>query len=136
MENGPARLIETDLIGEPERGSLAAFENDALPFPVRRLFMVNAVPEGAIRGDHAHRTCHELLVAGAGRIEVSTHDGTAAREWTLDSPATALYVPPMTWCTQHSHSRDAVLVVLASHPYAPDDYVRDYEVFRAERGAG
>lgn len=133
MEAGAARLIETNPIREPERGNLVAFEGAAIPFEVRRLFLVSGVPEGAIRGDHAHRTCHELLVAAAGRIHVSTDDGTNRSEFTLDSPEVALYVPPMTWCTQHGHTPDAILAVLASHPYEESDYLRDYEDFRAER---
>jgi len=35
----------------------------------------------------------------------------------------------MIWGTQYRYSGDAVLLVLASHPYDIDDYVRNYEDF-------
>jgi UDP-2-acetamido-3-amino-2,3-dideoxy-glucuronate N-acetyltransferase len=128
-----ARYIEGKLVAEPERGSLAAFEGDGLPFEPKRFFVVSGVPEGAVRGDHAHRRCHELLVAPSGRIEVSADNGSGRQDFVLDSPSVAVYLPPLTWCTQHSHSPDAVLAVLASHPYDPDDYIRDFEILRAQR---
>jgi hypothetical protein len=126
-----ARYIEGKLIAEPERGALAAFEGEQLPFTPTRFFVVSGVPEGAVRGDHAHKQCHELLVATTGRIEVIADNGTGPQDFVLDSPDIGVYLPPLTWCTQHSHTPDAVLAVLASHPYDPDDYIRDFEVLRA-----
>jgi len=41
----------------------------------------------------------------------------------------------MIWGTQWRHSRDAVLLVLASHPYDAADYIRDYEESLAELGS-
>jgi hypothetical protein len=35
----------------------------------------------------------------------------------------------MIWGTQWRYTRDALLLVLASHPYDPADYIRDYEEF-------
>jgi UDP-2-acetamido-3-amino-2,3-dideoxy-glucuronate N-acetyltransferase len=129
--HGPARYIESKLVSEPERGTLAAFEGEALPFVPARFFVVFGVPAGSIRGDHAHRRCHELLIATRGRIEVSADDGATRGDFVLDTPSVGLYLPPRTWCTQHSHSPDAVLAVLASHPYDPDDYIRDFDAIRA-----
>ena len=37
----------------------------------------------------------------------------------------------MVWSTQWRYSHDAVLLVLASHPYDTEDYIRDYEEFLA-----
>ena len=52
---------------------------------------------------------------------------------TTDKVATEplLYVPPLVWAIQYKYSADALLLVLASDPYDPDDYVRDYDAFRA-----
>jgi UDP-2-acetamido-3-amino-2,3-dideoxy-glucuronate N-acetyltransferase len=52
------------------------------------------------------------------------------REVFLNNPSVGIYMPPMTWGTQFDYSADAALLVLASHPYDPDDYIRDYDVFR------
>lgn len=51
----------------------------------------------------------------------------------LATPHVALHVPPMIWGTQWRCTRDAVLLVLASHPYDAADYIRDYEEFLQER---
>jgi hypothetical protein len=35
----------------------------------------------------------------------------------------------MLWGSQFGYSPDATLTVLASHPYDPADYIRDYDEF-------
>ena len=39
----------------------------------------------------------------------------------------------MVWGTQYRYAPDAMLLVFASHPYDPDDYIRDYDEFVAAR---
>lgn len=48
---------------------------------------------------------------------------------TLDRPTLGLYMPPMTWGAQYDYSKDAVLLVLASHVYDEEDYIHEYEEF-------
>jgi len=36
----------------------------------------------------------------------------------------------MVWGIQYKYSQDAVLLVLASAPYDPSDYIRDYAEFQ------
>ena len=43
-------------------------------------------------------------------------------------------MPALVWGSQYSFVGGAVLLVLASHPYDADDYIRDYEEFVAECG--
>ncbi|MDQ1381594.1 MAG: hypothetical protein QOJ71_2313, partial [Actinomycetota bacterium] len=45
-----------------ERGSLLAIDFDALPFTVRRVFMITDVPPGTKRGGHRHRSGAQVLV--------------------------------------------------------------------------
>jgi UDP-2-acetamido-3-amino-2,3-dideoxy-glucuronate N-acetyltransferase len=129
---GGARLIHvqtaTDL-----RGSLAAVEFESgLPFVPRRFFSVFGVPSKEVRGEHAHRECAQVLVCLKGSVHCIVDDGSHRREVRLESPAVALHVPPMLWGTQYRYSDDAVLAVFASHPYDPNDYIREYERFLAE----
>jgi hypothetical protein len=58
---------------------------------------------------------------------VAADNGTDRGEWRLDRPETALHVHPMTWAAQYKYSKNAMLAVFASHPYDPEDYIRDYE---------
>ena len=68
-----------------------------------------------------------------GRCNVVVDDGKHRREFILDSPSIGVYVPPMVWAVQYQYSPDAVLLVLASDYYDPQDYVRDYATFLALR---
>lgn len=118
------------------RGCLTVGEvGSHLPFVPARYFAVAGVPEGQVRGQHAHRICAQFLVCVAGSCVALVDDGTAREEIALDSPATGLYMPPMTWGSQIRHSRDAVLLVFASHHYDPADYIHDYDDFLREAGA-
>jgi hypothetical protein len=96
-----------------------------------RIFTVFGVPGEHIRGSHAHRECAQFLIGAAGTIACVVDDGEAREEIVLDNPGLGLYVPSMTWATQYRYSTDAVLLVLASHPYDAADYIRDYDEFLA-----
>ncbi len=115
---------------EDERGELTVAElNSSLPFPVVRLYMVHDVPAGGVRGNHAHRSLHQMLIGLRGSCTVLADDGEHRREFRLDTPAHGLYVPPMIWSSQYQFTPDAVLLVLASAPYDANDYIRGYAEF-------
>ncbi len=114
------------------RGQLSFGEIERhVPFAVQRYFLVFGVSSERIRGEHAHRTQHQFLVCVHGRCVVVADDGANREEFVLDSPATAVYLPPMVWGVQYKHSADAVLLVLASGYYDAADYIRDYAEFQA-----
>lgn len=114
------------------RGDLSFAElNQSLPFPVSRYFLVFDVPSREIRGEHAHRTLHQYLVAVHGSCSVRLFDGARSEEILLDRPECALHVPPMVWTTQYRYSSDAVLLVLASDVYREEDYIRDFDEYQA-----
>jgi acetyltransferase-like isoleucine patch superfamily enzyme/dTDP-4-dehydrorhamnose 3,5-epimerase-like enzyme len=115
------------------RGSLTAAEmpDSAIPFAPRRWFMVYDVPSREIRGEHAHRVCEQFLICVSGRVSVAVDDGRNRREVVLDRPTMGVYVPPMVWASEYRYEENAVLLVLASHPYDPDDYIRRYDDFLA-----
>lgn len=114
------------------RGSLTVgnFTRD-VPFAPSRYFIVHGVPSRETRGEHAHRSCHQFLICTTGQVNVLVDDGVRRVEMRLDTPHTGIYVPPMVWGTQYNYSPDAVLLVFASAPYDPADYIRDYGEFRA-----
>lgn len=114
------------------RGALCVseFERD-LPFLPRRHFVVYNVPSQEIRGEHAHRRCHQFMVCVHGSVRVLADDGSHRQEFVLDSPMSGIHLPPMIWGTQYRYSPDAVLLVFASEPYDADDYVRTYDEFLA-----
>lgn len=55
-----------------ERGQLSIIEEGLhCPFDVKRVFWIFDVPQGRHRGAHAHRVCHEFIVAIEGSFDVT-----------------------------------------------------------------
>jgi len=112
------------------RGALSAGEYPGqLPFEPKRYFLVYDVPGTDVRGEHAHRACHQFLVCARGAVSVVVDDGARMQEIRLDRPSLGIYVPPLVWAVQYKYTPDALLLVLASAPYDPADYIRDYDEF-------
>jgi acetyltransferase-like isoleucine patch superfamily enzyme/dTDP-4-dehydrorhamnose 3,5-epimerase-like enzyme len=115
------------------RGALIFGEIDLqLPFTPHRFFLIFDVPNARVRGEHAHRTLHEFLVCLRGSCSVVLDDGVNRDEVRLESPRLGLHIPPQTWRVHYKYSPDALLLVLASHPYDPGDYIRDYQTFKRQ----
>jgi dTDP-4-dehydrorhamnose 3,5-epimerase-like enzyme len=112
------------------RGNLTVGEFESeFPFRPKRYFIVSGVPTGEIRGEHAHKACHQLLICAYGQCSVTVDDGTTRLEIQLDKPNIGIHVPPMVWGRQWQYSSDAALLVFASEAYDPGDYIREYEAF-------
>lgn len=126
-----ARLLRLPSISEA-RGSLVWGETEThIPFRPLRFWSISMVPPGQVRGDHGHRALHELMVCLSGACTVELDDGVDRDVVVLDTPALGLHIGPLMWTKQHRFTPDAVLLVLASDAYRPDDYIRDYTEFLA-----
>ena len=113
------------------RGELVVAEvGRELPFEPRRFFCISDVPADETRGNHAHREQSQLLVCLAGSCVVTLDDGRGSESVALTSPRQSVLVPPLVWTRQSEFSEDAVLLVVASDVYQPDDYIHDYESFQ------
>jgi UDP-2-acetamido-3-amino-2,3-dideoxy-glucuronate N-acetyltransferase len=112
------------------RGDLTVgeFERE-FPFRPKRYFIVSGVPSGEIRGEHAHKQCRQFLICAYGQCSVTVDDGITRLEVLLNKPSIGIYVPPMIWGRQWQYSADAALLVFASEPYDPQDYIREYSAF-------
>lgn len=118
------------------RGSLTPLEEgQGFPFAPKRIFLVYGVASSHVRGEHAHRACEQFLIAARGSLSVVLDDGARRVETRLTDPTVGLYLAPMVWGTQYKFDLDCVLMVAASRPYEPDDYIRDYETFLSAVGA-
>jgi dTDP-4-dehydrorhamnose 3,5-epimerase-like enzyme len=113
------------------RGSLVVAElGQHLPFQPKRIFLVHHVPSEKVRGEHAHRECHQLLFCVSGSVRVLADDGQTRQEFVLSDPSKGLHLGPLTWGTQYKYTDNAVLLVFASHGYDASDYIRSYADFK------
>lgn len=126
--SGPVLYSLTDI--RDIRGNLVVGEwGKELPFEPKRIFMVYGVPNSKVRGAHAHKQCHQFLIATHGTVNIILDDGNKREEYSLTNPTTGVYIKPGVWGIQYKYSHDAVLLVLASHQYKSSDYIRDYNTF-------
>ena len=100
-----------------------------VPFDIKRVFYLYDVPGGEARGAHAHKQCHQFLVAVSGSFEVVLDDGNNKRTVVLNRPFYGLHIPPGIWAAEQGFSSGSVCLVLASEKYEETDYIRCYEEF-------
>ena len=119
-------IIELSKI-ETVGGNITPIHNNInIPFQVKRVFYSYDIPGGESRGAHAHYECHQFLIAASGSYEVLLDDGTNRRTVLLNRPFFGLHVPPGIWASEQAFSSGSICLVLASHGYDANDYIRDY----------
>lgn len=122
-------IIELPKI-ENRAGNITPVNNlKEIPFEIKRLFYIYDIPAGKDRGAHAHKVCHQFLIAASGSFEVELNDGRIKRTVSLNRPNIGLHIPPGIWAAEKSFSSGAVCLVLASEKYDEADYIRDYEQY-------
>jgi len=127
-------VIELPRIGD-RNGSITAVNNlIELPFEVNRVFYLYDIPGGESRGAHAHKECHQFLIAATGSFEVELFDGTVRRTVSLNRPNIGLHIPPGIWASEVNFSSSSICLVLASHDYQEADYIRDLESYLSVYG--
>ncbi len=125
-------LFAADFTGNQNRGFIVSTQQAAnLPFTIRRVFWSFGVPEKLIKGDHAHRVDQKILVALQGQVLVET-ETKQKKEYVLNSPFQALYVPALCWI-KLQYSPASMLLALSSTDYSEQDYIRSYEEFKQLR---
>src|SRR5262245_39029928 len=119
-------LTKLPLIADP-RGKLIFAESDRhVPFTIRRFFAIYDTPPGSSRGGHAHRTCHEFVLALSGSFTLDLDDGSRRWRQVLNDPSEGLYVPPMIWLVLRDFTPSTVCGVFASDLFEEADYIRNY----------
>lgn len=120
-------LCELNKMHDPEGNLTYMYENVHVPFSINRVFYSYDIPGGEDRGAHAHKECHQFIIAASGSFEVVLDDGTNKRTVTLNRPFWGLHIPPGIWASEQSFSSGSICLVLASHGYSEDDYIRNYD---------
>jgi UDP-2-acetamido-3-amino-2,3-dideoxy-glucuronate N-acetyltransferase len=112
------KLIPLEIHRNGRRGDISVMED--LPFTIKRVFCIYNVPLEEMRGGHAHKLNHQILIAVCGAVLVKVVGGA---DYVLDCPDMGLYVPPMHTIHLIFLTPDTSLFVLASEKYDRDDYV-------------
>lgn len=109
------------------RGNLTVLENE-IPFNIKRIFYIYGV-DNSVRGGHRHKETYQAAICVKGSCIVSNNNGKGKKEnFLLDHPSKCLILEPEDWHTMHDFSEDAVLLVLASTNFNPNDYI--YEEYK------
>lgn len=125
------RLVELPKVKDP-RGNLTFIESGInIPFEVKRNYWIYDVPSGMWRDGHAFKEQQELLVALSGSFDVVVNDGEKEQTFHLARPQIGLYIPNLTWRHINNFSTNSVALVLTSTYYNQDDYIEDFEVYKA-----
>lgn len=122
-------VVELPRIEDPAGNITPVYNSENIPFEAKRIFYLYDIPGGESRGAHAHKECHQFIVAASGSFEVVLDDGKNKRTVTLNRPYFGLHIPPGIWAAEQGFSSGAVCLVLASHRYDEADYIRDYDDF-------
>ncbi len=119
--DGRARLIPHDA-HQDGRGLLLPFELGSLPFVPCRIFTISNVPQGEIRGRHAHKYGEQLLVCVQGKISVLMRHAEESETVLLEPGSPGLLLAAGVWGQQTYLTAGSVLLVFASHPFDPASY--------------
>ena len=133
MENN-ITVFDCNLIYLPKienrAGNITPIHNNIeIPFQIKRIFYLYDIPGGESRGAHAHKECHQFLVAASGAYEILLDDGKSKRLVQLNRPYIGLHIPPGIWASEINFSSGSICLVLASHEYSENDYIRQYSDF-------
>ena len=127
MKNDNEWRIKKLVRFDDQRGSIYVLEEPSLPFIVKRFFIT--IHTQGERGSHAHIATKQLLICIKGSVEVHAIGRHVNFELSLNSPDTALYIPPKTWVQLKKITKDSIILVLASEPYEFGDYISNFDKF-------
>ena len=101
-----------------------------MPFEIKRTYWIYDVPGGEIRGSHAFKKSHELIIALSGSFDVLLNDGKQESRYTLNRSYYGLYVPNLIWKSMENFSTNSLALVVSNISYDQTDYIRNFEDFK------
>ena len=111
---------------QDKRGNLTVLEK-VIPFDIKRIFYIYGVDE-SVRGGHRHHTTVQAAICLQGTCTIYNNNNIEAEEFLLDNPSKCLILNPEDWHQMYKFSTDAILMVVASTEFDPEDYI--YEPYK------
>ncbi len=127
---GDCHLITLPKIPYFRAGNITPISNNQeIPFAIKRVFYIYDIPGGEDRGAHAHKQCHQFIIAASGSFEIELNDGISQKTIMLNRPYYGIHIPPGIWAAEKGFSSGAICLVLTSHIFDAGDYIRDYQEY-------
>ncbi len=124
-------LISLPKIEDP-RGNLSIIEQfKNIPFEIKRVHWIYDVPGGKSRGGHAYKNTKEFIVALSGSFDVEVSNGIQDEIYHLNRSYYGLYIKEGMWRCMTNFSTNSLALVLSSTDYSDDDYILDFNEFKA-----
>ena len=97
--------------------SLSVFEQ--LPFRPKRIYYMQGMKDGDLRGKHAHKINRQVIICARGSFDLQLGNlikTMSINDWHL--------LEPKDWHVMEKFSPDCLILVLASEEYDESDYIR------------
>lgn len=104
-----------------KRGNLTVIEK-VVPFDIKRIFYIYGV-DSSSRGGHRHHKTVQAAICIKGSCNIHCNNGKEEQVFELDAPNKCIILEPEDWHTMHDFTEDAILMVLASEYFDPNDYI-------------
>ena len=125
------RIVRIKTISTINAGQISFFEADKdIPFPIKRIYYISKVPEGARRGFHAHKELKQLIFCPYGKITMYLENELGKTEVLMKDPSVAILIDKPTWREMKWEVEGSVLCVATNEYYDENDYIRDYDTFK------
>lgn len=105
------------------RGSLTVLEK-VLPFDIKRLYWIYDLNHET-RGQHRHKETWQALICLQGKCEVLIKKHHKEEIFCLEKPNEVLLLEPSDWHEMKNFQHNPILLVVASHLYDANDYVKE-----------
>jgi hypothetical protein len=119
------KIIQLDTFSD-SRGCLTVLEKN-IPFDIKRVFYIYGV-DNSMRGKHRHYKTIQAAICISGSCLISCDNGNEKQIYLLDNPNKCLILYPEDYHIMSEFSANAILLVLASEFFEPNDYI--YEPYR------
>ena len=104
-----------------ESGNLTVVEK-ILPFEIKRVYYIYK-SDGKIRGGHKHKKTQQALMCVSGSCDLHVRHNGNTQVYSLTKPNECILLDPEDWHEMRNMKNGAVILVLASEHYDPDDYI-------------
>lgn len=103
------------------RGNLTVIER-SIPFGIKRIFYIYGV-DNSERGGHRHKKTIQAAICLKGSCTIINNNGGKQESFELKKPSQCLLLYPEDWHKMINFTPDAILMVLASDFFDPNDYI-------------